>query len=332
MRVLITGGAGFVGRWFTKYLLETENEVVVVDSLVEGGGGLAPEKWKIINPLQYPGFTFHNEDCRQFFQDDSETKAYDLVIHLAAVVGGRLTIERNPLSVADDLSIDATFWEWAVKEKPKHIVSFSSSAAYPVDLQTDTGHLVLKEELISFDGALGMPDMSYGWSKLTNEYLGTIAHEKYGLNVACYRPFSGYGPDQDLSYPFPSICLRAINHNEEEKFVVWGSGYQGRDFIHISDVVDGVLKSYPSLIDGNGINLSTGVLTTFRELASKVLKQTGKKSVVVGDESMPSGVFARVGDTSRQRELGINPTVSLEEGIRDALIFLGSSETLRKSE
>lgn len=330
MRVLITGGAGFVGRWFTKSLLESGHEVLVVDSLVEGGGGVSPEKWNVFNPFEFSKFSYHLEDCRDFFRNFAGSMDFDLVIHLAAVVGGRLTIERNPLSVADDLSIDASFWEWAVVNKPGHIVSFSSSAAYPVELQTDSGHLVLTEEMIQFGGSLGMPDMSYGWSKLTNEYLGTIAHNNYGLNVACYRPFSGYGPDQDLSYPFPSICLRALLHEKEENFVVWGSGYQGRDFIHIQDVVDGVLGSYQKLTDGTGINLSTGILTTFRDLASKVLNLAGKDSVVVGDESMPSGVFARVGDTTRQKELGIMPKITLEQGIADALDFLEKTQPNKK--
>ncbi|MDH6239003.1 NAD-dependent epimerase/dehydratase family protein [Aurantimicrobium minutum] len=322
MRVLITGGAGFVGRWFTKALLEKGHEVLVVDSLVHGGGGITPNKWRIFNPFEYKNFTYVEEDCRDFFRSNDSTQPFDLAIHLAAVVGGRLTIERNPLSVADDLSIDANFWEWAVKHKPAHIVSFSSSAAYPVNLQTDEGHLVLSEEMISFDGSLGMPDMSYGWSKLTNEYLGTIAHEKYGLKVACYRPFSGYGQDQDLSYPFPSICLRALEHKEQNDFVVWGSGLQGRDFIHISDVVAGVLESYQKLTDGKGVNLSTGILTTFKELAAEVLVQLGKKSQITGDESMPSGVFARVGDTTLQNKLGISPKVKLKDGIAEALDFL----------
>jgi nucleoside-diphosphate-sugar epimerase len=318
----VTGGAGFVGRWFTKELLADGNEVTVVDSLVEGGGGLSPETWKTFSPFSYDKFSFVNKDCRHFFLSEDSMGKFDLVIHLAAVVGGRLTIERNPLSVADDLSIDAAFWAWAVRAKPDHIVSFSSSAAYPVNLQTDHDHLVLTEDLIRFDESLGMPDMSYGWSKLTNEYLGKIAHDNYGLNVACYRPFSGYGPDQDLSYPFPSICLRAIEHDESEDFVVWGSGLQGRDFIHISDVVKGVLSSYQKIVDGSGVNLSTGILTTFRELAAQVLEEVGFSSNVVGDVTKPSGVFARVGDTRKQRQLGIENQFTLKDGIGQAIDFM----------
>ena len=70
--------------------------------------------------------------------------------------------------------------------------------------------MLLKEDMISFDGDIGMPDMSYGWAKLTCEYLARLAYEKHGLKSICYRPFSGYGEDQDDAYPFPSICKRAL--------------------------------------------------------------------------------------------------------------------------
>lgn len=320
MRVLVTGGAGFVGRWFTRRLLEDGYTVVCVDNLKTGGGGIRPEEWPLFDPTAYPGFEFVDSDCRDFFRDALH-EPFDLAIHLAAVVGGRLTIERNPLAVAEDLEIDAAFWNYAVRSRPGHIVSFSSSAAYPIHLQSDEGHIVLKEMDLSFDEKLGMPDMSYGWAKLTNEYLGTLAHSNYGLSVACYRPFSGYGEDQDLSYPFPSICKRAVEHDGVEDFLVWGSGRQGRDFIHISDVVGAVMHTYPSIVDGSAVNLSTGKLTTFLELAKMFLSTLGKDVGVVGDTRMPEGVFARVGSTEMLSELGYSAKTSLQEGVQRAIDY-----------
>jgi len=75
-------------------------------------------------------------------------------------------------------------------------------------------------------------------AKLSGEYLAGFAAKEYGLDVIVYRPFSGYGEDQDLTYPFPSIVRRAVRR--ESPFVVWGSGKQLRDFIHIDDVVEAV--------------------------------------------------------------------------------------------
>ena len=92
--------------------------------------------------------------------------------------------------------------------------------------------------MINFKNFIGFPDMSYGWSKLTCEYLARIAFDKEGIKSVCYRPFSGYGPSQDLTYPFPSIIKRALSmKNNQKKFFVWGSGQQMRDFIHINDCV-----------------------------------------------------------------------------------------------
>ena len=70
------------------------------------------------------------------------------------------------------------------------MITFSSSACYPVELQSHKRNRLLKEEDISFNKNIGMPDMTYGWAKLTCEYLGQIAYEKYGIKSVCYRPFS----------------------------------------------------------------------------------------------------------------------------------------------
>ena len=103
---------------------------------------------------------------------------------------------------------------------------FSSSASYPISLQTKNSYRPLKEEDINLYKSIKLPDLTYGWAKLTCEYLAKIAFEKYNLKSVCYRPFSGYGEDQDLSYPFPSICKRVIENKNSKIINVWGAGYQ----------------------------------------------------------------------------------------------------------
>ena len=167
MDVLITGSHGFVGRYF-------------------------------VNKLQGHNLTLidlkNGNDCRDFFK--REDKQYDLVIHLAAIVGGRESIEGRPLAVADNLSIDSEFFQWCLKTKPHKVVYFSSSAAYPTWKQEDMFvDRKLKEDDITWKAQVGVPDMTYGWSKLTGEYLA-----QFVPNVHIFRPFSGYGWDQDLTY------------------------------------------------------------------------------------------------------------------------------------
>ena len=322
-KVLITGGAGFVGRHFVEHFLENGDEVWCVDSLVPLTGGINPILgWPLYNPMDYKNFKFINLDCRAFF--DTNESYFDLVLHLAAMVGGREMIENNPLAVAEDLSIDSMFWRWTVKSKPGKTICFSSSAAYPIKFQGQRNYVLLKEDMIKFDSDLGMPDMSYGWAKLTHEYLAKIAYERYQIKSVTYRPFSGYGEDQDSAYPFPSICKRVIANKGEERITVWGTGDQMRDFIHIKDCVKGVIQTMSHIDDGSAINLSTGILTSFKEFASLAAMITGYEPEIFGNSTRPEGVFARGGDTTLQKSLGFIPSISFETGLKSALNYFES--------
>lgn len=320
---LVTGGCGFVGRHLIARLLADGHEVHCVDPIVPLSGGLAPEQWPLFNPLDFKNFHFYRQDCRDWFRQSGDA-GFDYAFHLAAMVGGREMIENNPLAVADDLSIDAQYWQWAVKARPAKNVVFSSSAAYPVELQRPAGYVLLKEEMITFENRIGMPDMTYGWAKLTNEYLAKLAFEKHGLRSVCYRPFSGYGEDQDSSYPFPGICRRVLANRGAPEITVWGSGRQMRDFIHIDDCVRGILTTMDQIDDAAALNLSTGLYTSFIEFARIAAELCGFAPDIKGMSDKPEGVFARGGDTARQRGLGFTPAIPFREGIARALAWYGA--------
>ena len=317
-RVLITGGAGFVGRHVTARLLERGDEVHCVDPVVPLSGGLEPADWPLFRPLDYDRFHYHPLDCRDWFRENPN-EAFDYAFHLAAVVGGREMIENNPLAVAADLSIDAHYWQWAVQAQPTKNVVFSSSAAYPIDLQREGTYQLLSEEMISLDDRIGQPDMTYGWAKLTCEYLARLAHEKHGLKSVCYRPFSGYGEDQHDSYPVPGICQRVLAHRGEPVITVWGSGRQMRDFIHIEDCVTAILHTLDRFDDASPINLSSGIHTSFIEFAQIAADLCGFQPEIRGATGKPEGVFARAGDTTLQDQLGCRREIPLREGIRRML-------------
>jgi GDP-L-fucose synthase len=324
--MLVTGAAGFVGRHLTRRLLDAGHEVHAVDNICPLTGAIRPDDgWPLFEPRDYQRFVFYQEDCRDWFKRRLETD-FDYAFHLAAVVGGRLVIENNPLAVADDLSIDAAYWQWAKQTRPGRSVCFSSSAAYPVSLQRPEGHVLLRESMISFDpsstSGIGMPDMSYGWAKLTAEYLARLAHQKHGLSVVTFRPFSGYGEDQDDTYPFPSICKRVLAHRGARLIEVWGSGRQMRDFIHIEDCIDGVLAMMDQIDDGDAVNLSTGVFTSFGDFARLAAELAGFHPQVRGMSDQPEGVFARAGDTAKQAALGFSAKTSFRQGVARALEYL----------
>jgi nucleoside-diphosphate-sugar epimerase len=284
MKILITGDAGFVGTNFRKHLDSKNNHITGID--IKNG-----------------------VDVRDFFKTD-ETK-FDVVIHLAAIVGGRATIEGNPLAVASDLAIDSDLFQWALRTRPGHIVYFSSSAAYPTYLQRIEYKQRLKEWDINLDH-IRNPDMTYGWAKLTGEMLASYAREQ-GLKVSVLRPFSGYGTDQSLDYPFPSFIKRG--KEKATPFDVWGRGTQVRDFIHIEDVVRATFEAITNNV--KVANLCTGRATSFIDLAELVMLQAGYLAEIRTNPKAPVGVAYRVGDPTKMLEF-YEPRITLEEGIARA--------------
>lgn len=321
---LITGGAGFVGRHVCARLVKDGYHVTLVDNFYPGSGCVEPDQWMPHLRPQKDKVKVVREDCRQFFRHyNGYSEKYDTVVHLAAIVGGRLVIENDPLAVGVDLSIDAEFFYWLsrLNYHPRRIHYFSSSAAYPVAYQRVQGHRALTEDMIHFDGEfIGQADLTYGWSKLTGEYLALLTHQKHGHHITCYRPFSGYGEDQDAAYPFPSILRRAVKG--EKPMTVWGSGKQMRDFIYIEDCVDGMLSIADKTGDGTGVNLSSGIphsFNTFAEKAWEAAQGSREGLEVVNTASKPEGVFARYGSTALQERLGFHFRHTLDEGIRRCL-------------
>lgn len=284
MNILITGHKGFVGSYFVKKY--ASHNIVGID-IKEGN------------------------DARDFFKNNDSS--FDLVIHLAAIVGGRQTIENSPISVAVDLSIDAEFFGWCLKAKPKHVIYFSSSAAYPISYQYSNSGILLREDMIDLDN-ISSPDLTYGWAKLTGEYLAKfIANE--GINTTIFRPFSGYGTDQDLSYPFPSFIKRGVE--KQNPFNIWGDGTQVRDFIHIQDIVEAVDVCVKNKITGT-YNLGSGTPTSFNELAQKVAKIVGYDPEFNHIKTAPTGVMYRVCDNSKMLSF-YRPSISLDVGIEMAI-------------
>jgi nucleoside-diphosphate-sugar epimerase len=159
------------------------------------------------------------------------------------------------------------------------------------------------------------PDFTYGWSKLTGEYLAQFA-EAEGVRTHIFRPFSGYGEDQALDYPFPSFIDRA--KRKADPFDVWGDGLQTRDFVHIDDIV----QTVNAAIDQDcrePLNIGTGRPTSFLELAALVTGQAGYSPEIITHPDKPVGVFHRVSDPAMSFQIW-QPRITLEEGIRRALL------------
>jgi nucleoside-diphosphate-sugar epimerase len=298
VRALITGDKGFLGRHFRAELERRGYDVVGMDT-------------KVTPSL----------DCRTYFRkylargaEYREVNAgyFDLVVHAAAVVGGRETIERDPLVTAESLSIDAEMFRWAAVARPGRVLYFSSSAAYPVILQGATSGEPLQEWHVDLR-YVSQPDEIYGWSKVTGELLADRLR-RTGVPVTVVRPFSGYGADQDETYPFRAILERV--RRREDPLEVWCGGCV-RDWIHVDDVVAGALAVAESGTQ-QPVNLCTGRPVSFTRLARLMADAEGYAPEIRSRSDKPQGVMYRVGSPERMLQYRA-PEITLEEGIRRAL-------------
>jgi len=294
MNAMVTGSSGFLGRHFTKYLNE--------------------QGW-LVSPVDVDTDSLYPQDARDVFRRWSGP--WDLLIHCAAVVNGRQTIENSPVDQFVDFELDAAMFRWAIENGVKKVVYFSSSAAYPISMQKGPG--VLQESDIDLKQP-ALPDALYGWTKLTGEMLARDAR-RAGLDVLVVRPFSGYGADQDMCYPFPAIMKRAIQR--DDPFVVWGSGKQVRDFIHVDDIVGAVMALLEANVEGP-VNIGTGIPTSMTDLAKMASEQCWFSPKITPLTNEPEGVLYRVADTRIMNKY-YQPKVALEEGVAEALRYLASS-------
>lgn len=325
---LVTGSAGFVGRHTVRELVARGYDVIGID-LVEAGplchpsGTVWPPAGGPLEPeLAGPVVRYVVGDALALFRGSHPAAGtYDLVVHAAAVVGGRTMIDGRPLELAAiDLELDAALWRWAQKARPGRVVYLSSSAAYPVVWQAEQFARRLSEDLIDIGNAarfLGRPDATYGLVKLVGELLALEARAE-GIPVTVVRPFSGYGADQALDYPFPTFIDRAARRLDP--FPIWGTGRQVRDFIHIDDVVAGMLDLAELGVD-EAVNLGTGRATSFDRLAELVCTAAGYAPTFEHILDAPAGVEYRVADTTLADELlgALAPRITLEAGIAAAL-------------
>lgn len=287
MKALVTGSSGFLGRHFVYELRRQGWDVVGVD-LVEavlpsymGWGEQAPGN-----------FSYTVADfCKAAVTiDRSDVAQFDLVVHAAAVEPNRLAIDHQPASHIHNRLLDAALFDWALETEQRRVLYISSCA-------------VLDED----------PD-EYGAYKLAGERLALLAR-RAGLAVTVVRPFSGYGSDQSVAFPFGAFVNRAIRR--ADPFEIWGDGTQVRDWIHVDDVVNGALAVAASQTE-EPISLCTGMGTSMLDLARMIANMSGYSPHFDLRTEMPSGADRRVGNPGPFLRI-YEVKVSLEEGIIRAL-------------
>lgn len=290
-KALVTGSLGFVGRHMCQHLQSEGFETTEIDV---------------------------SEDALAFFQFGSSQTRYDLVVHAAAAAPHRKAIDTQLSNFSYNVMLDSAMFNWAMYTKQRHVVYLSSSAVYPAFLQNGT-HLVSSAD---YDWRLTEgqtepieePADVYGLTKLFGERLARTAMVA-GVDVTIVRPFSGYGEDQSEDFPFRAFIERA--RRREDPFTIWGHAGQIRDWIHIDDIVKGIM----ALVEANvrmPVNLCTGTGTSMLDMVGLVTMFAGYNPIVQVDEAAPMGVFYRVGNPKLLNQF-YRPTVSIDEGIKRAL-------------
>lgn len=308
-RVLVAGGAGLIGSHLARTLANKGAKVCVADNLSSGS-------LKNIEDIKNK-VEFISADLRTETNCTKLTKDMDYVFQLAANMGGIGYITAVGADIMrDNILINVNMLQASLKNRVKEYFYSSSACVYPEYRQKDANVTPLKES----DATPADPDQFYGWEKLVTEKICEAYQKDYSMNIRMARFHNVYGEvytafDKDKGKAPCHIIMKALRYPEEE-FVIWGDGKQTRSFLYIDDCVDGVLK----LMESNytkPVNIGSDRLVTIDELARIVIDASGKNITVKHDLSRPQGVRGRNADiTLVKKEVGWEPQVSLEEGLR----------------
>ncbi len=303
-RVLVTGGAGFVGTHFVQALLEQgarirvplhKRPMIVPDPRIE---------------LMQADLT-RLEDCKAVCRD------MQYVIHAAGAVAAAGVTATNPMAaMTTNLVLTAQTLQAAWDMGVERYLVFGSSTGYPV-----TSHPVKEEEMWS--GPTHPSYFGYGWMRRYLERISEFAASKSKLSIALVRPTAVYGRhdnfDPVTSHVIPALIRRAVA--KENPFEVWGTGNEVRDFLHVTDLVRGCLLMLEKHAICDPVNIGYGRTITIRDVVRYVLKAAEHDNAQVRfDASKPTAIPVRTVDTSKaKRLLGFEPSVTLERGLADTV-------------
>jgi len=325
-RVVVTGGASFIGSHLVDRLVELEADVTVVDNF---SSGKIENLQKSISMIKIVKMDLEFDD----FNDIVKVfEGNDIVFHLAAVHGGRGYIETHPADVTSNLVIDHRTFEASLKAGVEKVVYASSACVYPPRLQSKVGSDYLLNEGDSDPFKLDeylSADVEYGWAKLMGEIQLIAFVKQYGLKGVSLRFVTVYGPRENETHAIIALIYKTLENMDP--FIIWGSGEQERDFTYVSDIVEGMILAAEKVDDGSPINLGTGRKYKIKYVAEKIFEiMNWRPSKIIYDTSKPIGVLSRGLDITRAKQLlGWKPKVSLEEGLRKTIEWYISTRMRR---
>ncbi len=303
-KVLVTGGAGFIGSHVVEGLVHDDYGVKVVDNL--SAGSLA----NIHSCMRDGRVSFIKGDIRDIEVVRKCLKDVDLVVHLAAMVSVPLSFEQPFLTHEINVKGTLNLLKSCSKANVKKFIFVSSCSVYG-----EPTCLPVKEEHPT------SPLSPYAESKLIAERHCKAFEETYGLKTVILRLFNVYGPRQTLN-DYSGVITRFVEKIKcKLPLTIYGDGSQTRDFVHVQDVVDAILRALKnSNAEGKAFNVGFGKPTSVNSLAKTVLELTDAKLDVVYEEARHGEVKHIYADISQAKEwLGYKPEISLEDGLRSLL-------------
>lgn len=304
MKILVTGGAGFIGSHITKKLFERGDEVVIIDNFNDYyNPKLKEDRLKIL--LKGCKFKLYRGDIRdqKFLEKVFKKEKIDKIVHLAAMAGVRYSIQ-NP-SVCADVNINGSInlLEMAVKYKIKNFVFASSSSVYGNNKKTP----------FSEEDSVDCPVSMYAATKKADELIAHMYHHIYSLNITALRFFTVYGPwgRPDMSY---FLFTDAIFKGKPIK--VFNYGKMTRNFTYIDDIVSGTIKVLDKCKGYGVMNIGGDKEDKLLDFIGMIEKHSEKKAKREMLPMQPGDVYQTVADIRKLKKLGWKPTTKTDEGIK----------------
>lgn len=296
-KVLLTGGSGFLGSFVKQKLIDK---------------GFKREN--IYSPSHKDLNFVKMEDCKK------AVKGIDLVIHLAAKVGGIGFNRENPGELFyDNLMMGTQLMEAARIEGVKKFVAVGTVCAYPKFTP-----IPFKEE----DLWIGYPEETnapYGLAKKMLLVQSQAYRQQYGFNSIYLLPVNLYGPndnfDPNSSHVIPALIKKAVEAKErgDKTMEVWGTGSASREFLYVEDAAEGIALATINYNDGQPVNLGSGMEITIKDLVTTINELVGFKGKLVWDTTKPDGQPRRCLDVSKAKTFGFSAKTDFKTGLKNTI-------------
>jgi len=307
LRILVTGGASFIGSHLVDHFVARGAAVRVVDNLSSG------RLENIQDHVRKGRIEFLQGDLLDPDFARQSVRGIDIVFHLAADHGGRGYVDLHPIECSTNLILDGQLFKICSEEGVEKIIFASSGCVYPNYKQMDP-----HQEIYLTEDEVGPPydaDNLYGWAKLMGELTLKAYYKQKGMKSASCRFFTVYGPRGVENHAVIAMIARAFI--KQNPFEVWGDGNQVRNWTHVEDIVRGMILAAEKIDDGTAVNLGTMERIRVMDAAREILRYTGHEAQIVLQPAKPTGPLNRVADNSlAKRLLDWEPQVPFMDGLR----------------